>query len=232
MKSPDLSLEEAAWGKGYRVIAGIDEAGRGAWAGPVAAAAVVLPPPSLELGRRLDGVRDSNTLSERQRDRLFDLILREALAVGVGMVGIDVIVDEGIAAATRFAMAEAVGALDSRPDLLLIDYVRLPQLPIPQKSIRRGDAKSLSIAAASIIAKVSRDRLMVEAAATYPAYGFERHKGYGTRAHREVLSERGFTAFHRHTWAPFQVFRDQRSASCCQQVSDTWGPPVEGALGH
>ncbi len=222
MKSPDLSLEEAAWAEGYRLIAGIDEAGRGAWAGPVAAAAVVLPAPSPELGRRLDGVRDSKTLTGRQRDRLFDLIVSQALAVGIGTVGLDVIVDQGIAAATRRAMAEAVQALDLRPDFLLIDYVRLPQVAIPQRSIRRGDAASLSIAAASIIAKVSRDRLMVKAAATYPAYGFDRHKGYGTRAHREVLSEHGFTAFHRHTWAPFRAFADHRSAPGCQPSADKW----------
>jgi ribonuclease HII len=218
VNSPDLSLEEAAWAEGYRLIAGIDEAGRGAWAGPVAAAAVVLPPPSPELGRRLNGVRDSKTLSEGQRNRLFDIIVSEALAVGVGMVSNEVIVDQGIAAATRQAMAEAVGALALRPDFLLIDYVRLPHVPIPQKSVRRGDSRSLSVAAASIIAKVSRDRLMVEASATYPAYGFERHKGYGTRAHREVLSELGFTAFHRHNWAPFQVLVHQGSAAGRGQV--------------
>jgi ribonuclease HII len=222
VKSPDLSLEMAAWAEGYRVIAGIDEAGRGAWAGPVAAAAVVLPPPSPELGRRLHGVRDSKTLSEGQRNRLFDIIASEALAVGVGMVSNQVIVDQGIAVATRQAMAEAVQALVLRPDFLLIDYVRLPQVAIPQKSIRRGDATSLSIAAASIIAKVSRDRLMVEAAATYPAYGFERHKGYGTRAHRQVLSEHGFTPFHRHTWAPFQTLADQSSALGRQSPAGNW----------
>jgi ribonuclease HII len=222
VKSPDLSLEKAAWEEGYRLIAGIDEAGRGAWAGPVAAAAVVLPPPSPELGRRLDGVRDSKTLTGRQRDRLFDIIISEALAVGIGMVSIDVIVNQGIAAATQHAMAEAIQALDPRPDFLVIDYVRLPQVAIPQKSVRRGDAISLSIAAASIIAKVSRDRLMVEAAATYPAYGFDRHKGYGTRAHREVLSEHGFTAFHRHTWAPFQAYADHRSAPGRQPLADKW----------
>ncbi len=212
MTSPDLSLEQSAWAQGYRLVAGIDEAGRGAWAGPVAAAAVILPR-CPDLRRRFVGVRDSKTLSARQRDRLYEIIVREALAVGVGMVSADVIVNQGIAPATRRAMADAVRALDPLPDFLLIDFIPLPQLTFPQKSVRRGDAISLSIAAASIVAKVSRDRLMVEAAETYPAYGFERHKGYGTQAHREVLAERGFTAFHRHNWIPFREFRSQREGA-------------------
>lgn len=210
MISPDLSLELAAWEQGYRFIAGIDEAGRGAWAGPVAAAAVILPPPSPDLLQRLHGVRDSKTLSEHQRERLLKTIMLEALAIGVGLVSADTIVRQGIATATRQAMIEAVQALDPRPDYLLIDFVRLPQLPLPQKSIRKGDAISLSIAAASIVAKTSRDRLMVEAAGSYPDYGFERHKGYGTVVHRNALSKCGFTAFHRHNWAPFRDFAAQR----------------------
>ena len=204
MKFPDLSLEETAWKEGYRSIAGVDEAGRGAWAGPVAAAAVILPSGAPELGRRLSGVRDSKTLSARQREKLFDIIRGAAIAVGVGMIGPEVIVDCGIVAATRQAMAHAILALDPGPDYLLIDYLRLPQVDIPQSSIVKGDSKSLSIAAASIIAKVSRDRLMLETAEAYQDYGFDRHKGYGTRAHREALEAHGVTSLHRYTWAPFQ----------------------------
>jgi ribonuclease HII len=149
-------------------------------------------------------VRDSKTLSARQREELFGIIRNEAVAVGVGVIGPEVIVADGIMAATRRAMVGAIQALGPRPDFLLIDYVRLPQAGIPQKSIRQGDQISFSIAAASIIAKVSRDRIMVQMAETYPNYGFERHKGYGTRAHRQALEQHGLTPFHRHTWAPFQ----------------------------
>lgn len=201
---PDLSLETAAWADGYHRVAGIDEAGRGAWAGPVAAAAVVLPPDCPDLLQRLEGVRDSKLLSAHQRERLYERIQQEALAVGVGMVGLAVINEQGIAAATRLAMAEAVEALSQRPSFLLIDYLRLPRLNLPQKNIRKGDQKSLSIAAASIIAKVSRDRLMVQLGENYPSYGFERHKGYGTRLHRTAIQRNGITPEHRRNWKPMQ----------------------------
>jgi len=207
MKLPDLSLEEAAWAEGYRWVAGIDEAGRGAWAGPVAAAAVILPPNCPNLPQRLDGVRDSKTLSARQREKLFEIIHKEAVAVGVVMIGSEVIVESGIMAATRRAMAEAIQMLVPRPDFLLIDYLRLPGVSLPQQNIRQGDEKSFAIAAASIIAKVSRDRLMIQMAETYPDYGFERHKGYGTRAHREALEKHGVAPFHRHTWKPFHTLK-------------------------
>ncbi len=201
---PDLSLETAAWTEQYRLVAGIDEAGRGAWAGPVAAAAVVLSPDCPDLLQRLDGVRDSKTLSARQREMLFDRIQAEALAVGLGMVDSETIVQEGIAAATRLAMAEAVDALGPRPDFLLIDYIRLPRVNIPQKSFRKGDQRSLSIAAASIVAKVSRDRLMAQLGETFPDYGFEQHKGYGTRRHRAAVQKNGITPEHRRNWKPCQ----------------------------
>ncbi len=205
MRFPDLSLEEKVWKKGYRTIAGIDEAGRGAWAGPVTAAAVILPAGDLDLARRLAGVRDSKVLSARQRETLFKIIEIEAVAVGVGMIGPETIVECGIVTATRRAMEEAVQALVPRPDYLLIDYLRLPLVDLPQENITKGDSKSLSIAAASIIAKVTRDQLMVDASVTYRDYGFDRHKGYGTRAHRKALEVYGVTSFHRYTWAPFQA---------------------------
>ncbi len=205
MRLPDLSLEQAAWAEGYRLVAGIDEAGRGAWAGPVAAAAVVFPSNCPDLPRRLDGVRDSKTLSPRQRERLFEIIQREAVAIGVGMVDPDVIIRDGIAAANRGVMRQAILALrpQVRPDFLLIDHVRLTQLDTPQKSIPKGDEQSFSIAAASIVAKVARDRLMIQMAQTYPDYGFERHKGYGTRVHWHALQRHGIAPVHRRTWAPF-----------------------------
>ncbi len=218
MRLPDLSLEQAAWAEGYRLVAGIDEVGRGAWAGPVAAAAVVFPSNCPDLQQRLDGVRDSKTLSPRQRERLFEIIQREAVAIGVGMIGPEVIVRDGITAANRGAMAQSIQALrpEIRPDFLLIDHVRLPQLGTPQKSIRKGDEQSFSIAAASIIAKVTRDRLMTQMAQTYPGYGFERHKGYGTRVHWQALQRHGIAPVHRRTWAPFLRLQ-------------TAGGPAEGA---
>ena len=204
MRFPDLSLERAAWSEGYRLVAGLDEAGRGAWAGPVAAAAVILPADCPDLERRLEGVCDSKLLSPARREALYDVVVREALAVGVAMIDPEVIIHDGIGPANRQAMAEALDKLSQRPDYLLIDYLRLPQVALPQKSIKKGDQKCLSIAAASIIAKVTRDRLMVELAQSYPGYGFERHKGYGTRAHREAIHQRGVLSVHRRSWAPFQ----------------------------
>ncbi|MBN1317382.1 MAG: ribonuclease HII, partial [Anaerolineales bacterium] len=158
-----------------------------------------------DLLKRLDGVCDSKMLDAGQRERLFEPILQAAISVGIGMMGPEVIVEQGIATATRQAMVQAVRSLSIEPDFLLIDYVKLPQAGIPQKSIRKGDQKSLSIAAASIIAKVSRDRLMIEMADRYPCYGFQKHKGYGTRYHRAAVDEHGISPVHRYTWKPFQT---------------------------
>jgi ribonuclease HII len=171
----------------------------------VAAAAVILPTGDPDLMQRMAGVQDSKVLSARRREKLFEIIRTEALAVGVGMVGPEMIVECGILTATRRAMHEAIQVLDPKPDYLLVDYLRLSQVELPQKNIAKGDAKSLSIAAASVVAKVTRDRLMVEAAEAYQNYGFDRHKGYGTRAHRRALEHYGVTSFHRYTWAPFQA---------------------------
>jgi ribonuclease HII len=203
VKDPDLSLERAAWDANHRRVAGIDEAGRGAWAGPVVAAAVILPADRPDLPLRLVGVRDSKLCTPRQRERLYEIVQSEAVSIGVGVAGLDLITAEGIAPAVRQAMGEAIGALHPRPDYLLIDYIRLPEIPLPQRAITRGDQISLSIAAASIIAKVARDRLMVELGDRYPVYGFARHKGYGTREHQEAIAVHGPTPFHRQTWAPF-----------------------------
>lgn len=200
---PTLDQEQALWAGGCRRVAGVDEAGRGAWAGPVVAAAVVLPPdPSI--ARRLAGVIDSKQLTARQRERLLTVVLTEAADSGVGIVPASEIDAYGIAEANRRAMHQAIEALAISPDYLLIDYVRLPSLATPQHSLPKGDSRVLSIAAASIVAKVTRDRLMAELAREYPGYGFERHKGYGTADHRASLLRLGSCPIHRRSFEPIK----------------------------
>jgi ribonuclease HII len=205
VQEPDLREEMALYAEGYRHIAGLDEAGRGSWAGPVVAGAVILPIGQPDLSQRLEGVRDSKQLTPRQRERLYGAIRSVALAVGVGIVPPDMIDESGIVPATRQAMGLAIVQLDLLPDFLLIDFLNLPGLSVPQKGITGGDALSLSIAAASIVAKVTRDRLMVELDARYPGYGFARHKGYGTRQHRESLACLGLSPIHRLSFAPMKL---------------------------
>jgi ribonuclease HII len=208
---PDLREEMVLYRQGYRLVAGLDEAGRGSWAGPVVAGAVVLPLGSDGLEQALDGVRDSKTLSPSERERLYDVIQTEALAVGVGMVPPDQIDELGIVPATKEAMALAIARLPSPPDFLLVDFLRLPRLDYPQKSIVHGDALSLSVAAASIVAKVSRDRFMVKLDGQYPGYGFASHKGYGTLQHRVALDRLGPSSIHRFSYAPVRaVMQGQR----------------------
>jgi ribonuclease HII len=202
---PDLREEMALYRQGYRLLAGLDEAGRGSWAGPVVAGAVVLPLGNDGLEQALDGVRDSKALKPLERERLYDVIQTEALAVGVGMVPPDQIDELGIVPATKEAMALAIARLPYPPDFLLIDFLRLPQLDYLQKSIVHGDALSLSIAAASIIAKVSRDRFMIELDGQYPGYGFASHKGYGTPQHRVALDRLGPSPIHRFSYAPVRA---------------------------
>lgn len=215
VKEPDLREEMALYVEGYRHIAGLDEAGRGSWAGPVVAGAVILPldqpdlsqSPVLSVVEGLEGgcrLRDSKQLTPRQRERLYPIIESAALAVGVGIVPPEKIDEVGIVPATRQAMGLAIAQLDPPPDFLLIDFINLPGLSIPQKSITRGDALSFSIAAASIVAKVTRDRLMVRLDARYPGYGFARHKGYGTPQHRESLARLGPSPIHRLSFAPMK----------------------------
>jgi len=191
-----LFFEQQAASRGYRMIAGIDEAGRGALCGPVVAAAVILPP-----GLAISGVDDSKKLSPKERELLFDLIMSQALSVGVGMGGPELIDSINILQATRYAMVAAVQHLSPQPDLLLIDGITTIDSPIPQKTIKKGDSLSLSIAAASIIAKVSRDRLMRELDILHPGYGFASHKGYGCSSHMEAIRLLGPTIVHRKTFA-------------------------------
>jgi ribonuclease HII len=201
---PTLTYESRLWDAGCQRVAGLDEAGRGAWAGPVVAAAVILPPGDPELTNHLAGVRDSKTLSSARREALLEVIQRHALAWSVGAVPPAEIDEVGIVPATRTAMALALQALSPPPDYLLIDHLSLPDVSIPQQGLPKGDATVLSIAAASIVAKVSRDHIMVDLGDRFPGYGFERHKGYGTVLHRAALTTLGPTSIHRLSFAPLQ----------------------------
>lgn len=204
MPAPTLEYETALWAEGFRHVAGLDEAGRGAWAGPVVAAAVVLPPDEPELLRRMAGIRDSKTLTAARRESLLEVIQEHAVALGVGTVPPAEIDASGIVPATREAMTLALQALAPSADYLLVDYLFLPGLPLPQQNLPKGDARVLSIAAASIVAKVSRDRMMVDLEARFPGYGFAQHKGYGTEQHRVALAALGPSAIHRFSFAPLQ----------------------------
>jgi ribonuclease HII len=190
-----LAFEQQARRRGYGIIAGIDEAGRGALAGPVVAAAVILP-----AGLHIDGVDDSKKLTPATREHLFDVVMDQALSVGVGIGGPELIDSINILQATRIAMLEAVAGLSPQPDYLLIDGISTIDSPLPQKTIKKGDSLSLSIAAASIIAKVSRDRLMRDLDAVHPEYGFAGHKGYGSATHLEAISRFGPSKVHRLTF--------------------------------
>ncbi|HEY7867836.1 MAG TPA: ribonuclease HII [Methylomirabilota bacterium] len=189
-------FERAAWRRGITRLAGVDEAGRGPLAGPVVAAAVVLAPEA-----RIAGVDDSKRLVPEERRRLFDVIQARALAVAVAVVDQVTIDRINILEATRRAMGQALAALAVEPELVLTDFVSVPGLRCPQRNLVEGDRRSASVAAASIIAKVTRDRLMEEADREFPLYGFGRHKGYATAEHREALERHGPCALHRRTFA-------------------------------
>jgi len=201
---PNLDEELELYAAGYTRVAGIDEVGRGAWAGPVYAAAVVLPLERADLLDLLAGVRDSKQLSPAQREVLLPRILRVAKAVGIGWASPAEVDELGIVAVTRRAMARAVAGLNGQADALLIDHVRLPDVALPQQAFPKADARCLSVAAASIVAKVTRDRLMVALERDYPGYGFASHKGYGTPAHRTALQRLGPSAIHRMSWRPIR----------------------------
>jgi ribonuclease HII len=205
--TPDLREERALMRRGHALVAGVDEAGRGAWAGPVVAAAVVLPRQAMRLAA-LRGVRDSKLLSPAQRAALFEGIHQAALAIGVGMASHADIDEQGIVPATRQAMTRAIESLSPAPHALVIDAVKL-DLPLPQRVMFHADMLCLSVAAASIIAKVTRDRLMVELDAHYPGYGLAQHKGYGTRLHQAVLTQFGPSAIHRMTFEPVRAAADR-----------------------
>ncbi|EFO81477.1 ribonuclease H [Oscillochloris trichoides DG-6] len=204
--SPTITHEQAWHARGYSNCAGIDEAGRGCWAGPVVAAAVVLAPSVFQQPDLLAGVNDSKQLDAATRGRLFGQIHHYALGVGVGIVPAYLIDAYGIVPATRLAMLSALLSLPCRVDALLIDALTLPDLSLPQEALIKGDARSLSIAAASVVAKVTRDHLMQTADHVFPGYGFAAHKGYGTAAHQRALAIHGSCALHRRTFQPLLTY--------------------------
>ena len=187
-----FAYEDAVRAAGYALVCGVDEAGRGPLAGPVYAAAVILPPHGM-----IDGLNDSKKLTPARRDALYDVICREAVAYGVASASVEEIESLNILRATFLAMHRAVAQLDPTADYAMVDGNRLPPLDIPAQTVVKGDALSASIAAASILAKVTRDRYMLEMAARYPQYGFEQHKGYGTALHVARLREFGPSPIHR-----------------------------------
>lgn len=190
-----LTFEKTAARKGFSSVAGIDEAGRGPLAGPVMAAAVILP-----AGLAIAGVDDSKKLTPDKREQLFDVIMKQALSVGIGIMSPADIDRINILQATRCAMLAALQNLSLRPDYLLIDGISTIESAIPQKTIKKGDSLSLSIAAASIIAKVTRDRMMIEMDMQYPGYGFAGHKGYGSATHLDAIRRLGPSPIHRLTF--------------------------------
>lgn len=193
---PDtLAFERIAHSQGFQSVAGVDEVGRGPLAGPVMAAAVILP-----RGLHIPGIDDSKKLSPFKREILFEVITAKALSIGIGIVEPEVIDNINILQATRLAMLNAVEQLTPKPDYLLIDGITPINTGIPQKTVKKGDSLSLSIAAASIIAKVTRDRLMVEMDLLYPGYGFAGHKGYGSALHMAAIRRLGPSPIHRLTF--------------------------------
>ncbi len=189
----DYLFEQNALNAGYKVICGIDEAGRGPLAGPVHAAAVILP-----MGLEIEGLNDSKKLSEKKREQLFDVICEKAIDYSIGIATEKEIDEINILNATFLAMHRAVEGLRIKPDYALIDGNQYPKIPfVAEETVVKGDAKSMSVAAASILAKVSRDRFMLEKAKEYPQYQFEKHKGYGTKLHYEMLAEYGPSPIHR-----------------------------------
>ena len=200
LQIPSFAEEKRLEAQGYRHIAGIDEVGRGALAGPVVAAAVILP-------HHIDApwlnqVRDSKQLSSARRELLFHYIHEVATSIGIGMVRHEKVDAQGIIKATRLAMKLAIDQLSPPPESILIDYLSLPEVPLPQKGITNGDSLCFSIACASIIAKVTRDYIMVKFNEIYPGYGLAQHKGYGTRKHFACLQRLGPSPIHRRSFKP------------------------------
>lgn len=200
----EAAPEDVLRAAGYARIAGVDEAGRGPLAGPVVAAAVILPHPC-----PIEGINDSKRLTVAQRERVYHAILEGAVTVGIGISDVDLIDRVNILQATRLAMRQAVLALHPAPEFVLVDYVHIPDLPYPQRGLAHGDRLCPCIGAASIIAKVTRDRLLVELDREYPHYGFAAHKGYGTPQHLARIARYGVCPAHRRSFAPVRDFLEQ-----------------------
>ncbi len=202
---PDYSFEKEALNKGFKYICGVDEAGRGPLAGPVCAAAVILPEDC-----QIEGLNDSKKLSEKKREELFPLILEKALSYSIAFASVEEIEEHNILNATYLAMNRAVEGLAIPADFALIDGNRVPEgIRVPCETVVKGDAKSMSIAAASVLAKVSRDRLMLELHEEYPQYNFKKHKGYGTREHTELILKYGVSPVHRSSFLK-KLFGEKR----------------------
>ncbi|MDQ3930222.1 MAG: ribonuclease HII [Chloroflexota bacterium] len=224
---PNWNNELELHAKGYRLIAGVDEAGRGAWAGPLVAGAVIFRHPdevtssgtAEDLLEALSYLKDSKLLSALIREKLLPAIESLALATGVGIVSPGLVDVIGVGPANRLAMSRAVRDLGVWPDFLLLDAFRVPAMPIPQRPIIKGDATCMSIAAASIVAKVARDHIMCAHDAAYPGYSFAQHKGYGTRMHVNALSMLGVSPLHRRSYAPIKAI----------MLGLPWPPPGEPA---
>lgn len=198
-----LEYENELYNKGITLIAGVDEVGRGPLIGPVVTAAVVLP-----VNYFNENIKDSKKLTEKQREKMYEIIKRDAISIGIGIKDEKVIDEINILEATKLAMKEAIKNLDVKPDHILIDAVKL-DLGIPSTSIIKGDAKSESIAAASIIAKVTRDRMLDEMSKEFPMYDLEHNKGYGTKKHLEALKKYGPCKYHRLSFAPVKEALDE-----------------------
>jgi len=202
-----LEIERLLWQSGYQQVAGVDEVGMGPLAGPVVAAAVTFPPRAF-----IPGIDDSKRLPPAKREALARLVREQALGVGLGVAEVSEVDQLNVYHAGLLAMRRAVGRLPSRPDHILLDAKRLPQLSIPQQSITKGDRRSFSIAAASIVAKTWRDQLMVKLHEVFPQYGFNRHKGYCTHEHQKALRKHGPCAFHRKSFSVIQELCGEYSA--------------------
>ena len=205
MKIKMLEYEELYSQQGYKAICGVDEAGRGPLAGPVCAAAVIFPE-----GLEVEGINDSKKLTEKKREKLFDVIKEKAVAYSIAWASVEEIEEINILNAAMLAMKRAIDGLQVKADFAMIDGNKTPQLDIPSTAIVKGDALSQSIAAASILAKVSRDRLMLDMAKKYPQYGFEKHKGYGTQLHRDMLLKYGACEIHRPSFLT-KILADDKS---------------------
>jgi len=201
-ETPDLSFEGELWGQGYQNVAGLDEAGRGALAGPVSAGAVVLPSRGSKLCERLEGVRDSKVMTASDREKWSREIKAVAAGWAVGFASAKEIDQLGIVSATYLAMFRALDQLSCSVDHLLVDYLTLPDVKRPQTALIKGDACSLSIASASILAKTTRDALLINMDEKFPGYAFARNKGYGTEGHRQAIQKLGPCPQHRCTFSP------------------------------
>jgi len=207
MEKVDLyKYEKDLWNQGYKMVAGVDEVGRGPLIGPVVTACVILPHDF-----KLDGLTDSKKLTEKKREEYYDYIMANALCVTVGMMDEKVIDEVNIYEATKLAMYQAINNSEIKPDYVLIDAMKLENLEIPNLPIIKGDAKSISIAAASVIAKVTRDRMMIELDKKYPMYGFKSHKGYPTKKHVEAILEYGLIDGYRKTFKPISTILNNKN---------------------